>query len=82
MRKQAGSFPVTKLSLLKACAAAGDWRGAVSIAAKFHDLGPHKAAIMKAHEAYTRPEFQRQIGRDPEALIYLGIQALRDRYHV
>ncbi len=73
---------VTKLSKLKERAAANDWRGAMGIAAKFHDLGEHKSAIMKAWEAYTRPEFQKQIGRDPDNLIYLGIQALRDRYDV
>lgn len=73
---------VTRLSKLRAAAAAGDWRGANAIAASFAQLGPHKAAIMRAREAYTRPEFQRQLGRDPAALIEAGIAALRERYDV
>lgn len=74
--------PVSKLSKLRAAAAENDWRGAMAIAARFPDLGAHKVQIMRAWEAYTRPDFQRQLGRDQAQLIESGIQALRERYHV
>jgi hypothetical protein len=76
------SDPVTKISQVKVAAANGDWVRAIAIASKFHELGAHKAAIMGAREAYCRPTFQRQIGKDPEALIAAGIIALKDRYGV
>ena len=73
---------VTKLSLLKKAASGGDWKTAVSIASKFPDLGNEKNAIMSAREAYVRPDFQRQLGRDCEALIASGIAALKGKYNV
>ena len=72
----------TKLSKLKAAAAAGDWRQALRIAARFPELGDHKAAIKRGHEAYENGRFYQQIGRDPEALIADGIAALKDRYNI
>lgn len=74
------SEPVTKLSKLKAAAAAGDWQGALRIAARFQDLGDHAADIKRAHEACHSAGFYRQIGKDPDALIAAGIAALKDRY--
>ena len=41
-------MPPTKLSLLRAAATKGDWTCALSIAAKFPQLGAHKAAITRA----------------------------------
>lgn len=70
----------TKLSKLKACAAADDWAGALRIAAKFPRLGDHKPAIVRAHECLVNPAFYRQLGRDPEACVKDGITALRVRY--
>ena len=72
--------PPRKSDRLRAHMAAGDWRAAVSLAAKFPRLGDHKTRILRAQEAYTRPGFQRQIGRDPAALILDGIAALKERY--
>ena len=70
----------TKLSKLKAAAAQGDWAGALRIAAKFPELGEHAATIKRAHEASHSAAFYRQIGRDPDACVQAGIQALRERY--
>lgn len=71
----------TKLAKLKARAAAGDWAGALSIAAKFPRLGEHAAAIQKAHECLVGgADFYRQCGKDPDALIAAGIEALKTRY--
>jgi hypothetical protein len=70
----------TKRARLLALMAAGDWRAALSLAAKFADLGDHEEAIRAGHEAMQRPDFQRQIGRDPEAAVAAGIAALKARY--
>jgi hypothetical protein len=72
----------TKLSKLTAAAKSGDWETAICIASKFGELGAEKTAIMQAREAYTRPDFQKQIGKDPEQLKAAGIAALRGRYNV
>lgn len=59
---------------------AGRFRDAILRAAKFADLGDHRDRILSAREAYQRPEFQAQIGKDPLQLINDGIAALRERY--
>ena len=71
-----------KIEKLRALAAAGDMRGALLLAAKFPRLGDEKSAIHAAREAYLRPAFQKQIGRDPSKLIAAGIAALRGKYNV
>lgn len=72
----------TKLDKLKAAAAAGRWDDALSIAARFPRLGEHAAAIKRAHEAMHSPGFYWQIGRDPDKLIQIGIDALKARYRL
>lgn len=75
--------PVTKLSLLRDAAAAGDWRRAIAIAARFPRLdAAHKAAIERAHMAYTNPHFVRQTGRDVAACIAAGQAALTAAYRL
>jgi hypothetical protein len=69
-----------KIDQLKACAASGDWTGALRIAAKFPRLGADKARIERGWEAVARPDFMRQIGKDPDALMADGIAALKSRY--
>ena len=76
------NITVTKLSQLKAFAKAGAWQKAIGVAAKFDRLGIAKAPILQAQEAYLRPDFQKQIGRDPAKLIAAGIAALKERYNV
>lgn len=70
----------TKISLLKEKVRENDWKKAILIAAKFPVLGEHKKAITGAREAYLRPEFQKQLGRDPEEMKKRGIEALITRY--
>lgn len=72
--------PPTKLSALIALMDAGDWVKAIGIASKFGRLGDESKAIMQAQEAIARPSFQKQLGRDPDMLIALGIEALNRRY--
>ena len=68
--------------LLQDAADAGDWTKALAIASKFQELGDHRAAITRAHECITRPDFYKQLGRDPEACIAAGIEALKERYEL
>lgn len=75
-------FGPTKLDGIKAAAGRGDWRAALLAAARFPDLGEHRGAILSAREALERPGFQRQLGRQPEALVEAGIAALKARYRL
>ena len=59
---------------------AGDWYGALSMAAKFPRLGEHDEPIRLGWSAASNPGFYRQIRKDPDALVAKGIQALRERY--
>jgi hypothetical protein len=70
----------TKLDMLRAAYARGNFRGAIGIAAKFPQLGDAKVAVTRAWMAYTRPGFCKQIGRSPDELIEQGLVALRARY--
>lgn len=70
----------TKISVLKERVRENNWEKAILIAAKFPVLGEHKKAITGAREAYLRPDFQKQLGRDPETMKQEGIKALISRY--
>jgi hypothetical protein len=65
---------------VRALVEAGRFREAIARASKFQDLGDHRDRILSAREAYERPEFQRQLGKNPDALIAAGIAALKERY--
>lgn len=73
---------VTKLSRLKAAAAAGNWEEVLRIASKFHELGDHKGAITRAWSAIQNPQFYRDIGQEPVTLINTGIAAIKERYQI
>lgn len=72
----------TQLSKLKKFMADGDFRSALKLAAGWARLGEHRDAIQRGGEAAARPEFYRQIGKNPDELVQLGIQAIRDRYNL
>lgn len=72
--------PRTKISILREHMDAGDWRGAIRIAARFPRLGEYRGPILDAQMAYTNPRFALQIGKDPEVLISNGIAALISAY--
>lgn len=60
--------------------AAERWREAVRLAMKFRGLGEDKTTIERAWDGFTRPDFCRQLKRDPEKLIAAGIEVLRRRW--
>lgn len=62
--------------------AAGDWRRAISAAARLPRLDIHRNAILDAQGAYTNARFYTQIGKDPAALIEAGRVALIERFGV
>ncbi len=70
----------TKLSKLLAMMNANQWDEALKFAGKFPMLGEEKRAITRAREALIRPEFFLQLGRDVDAIIAEGRQALVRRY--
>jgi hypothetical protein len=72
----------TKLDTLKEAAEKGNWRKAISIAAKFPRLGEYRAAILDAHNAFNNPGFMVQIGKDINACIEAGKSALIVAYRL
>jgi hypothetical protein len=76
------SAPVTKISLVRACAHEGDWEGALRICARFPRLGDKRGAILAAHACLTRSgrSFYQQIGKDPDLLVEEGIAAIKEQY--
>jgi hypothetical protein len=70
----------TKLSQVKAAYEKGDFKKALQICAKFHDLGVHRAAILDAHLAFTNPRWMVGLGKNLDDCIKNGIDALRIRY--
>lgn len=77
---KAAGEPDTRLERIRAAMAADDWPRALRIASRMSSLGDEKAAILSAWEAHQRPDFQRSIGKDPEAIIEAGKAALRRRF--
>jgi hypothetical protein len=71
---------MTKKTRLLRHMAAEDWPAALKVAATFSELGKHRDAIQRAHQANIRPEWARQMRRDPDADVEAGIEALRQRY--
>lgn len=66
-----------KIDILREFMAAEAWHQALRLAASWPDARP---ATRKAWEAAARPEFQRQLGRDPDALIEAGKAELMARF--
>jgi len=77
---RAAGEPEPKVERLKRFIAAEDWRAAFKLAASLPRLGDDRVAIQRAQEAITRPDFVRELGRDPDALIKTGKDVLRRRW--
>jgi len=73
-------MPPRKLDAVLAAMSDGHWAVAIQLAAKFPRLGAEAADITRAREAILRPDFMRQIGKDPGELIERGKAALLRRY--
>lgn len=72
--------PPRKVDKLRALMAAGKWRQALSLAASWPELGEHRDLIKQAASAALSPRFYSSMGKDPDALIAAGVEALKERY--
>lgn len=77
---------ITKLQQLKDFMAAGNHRAALHLAASWGKRGlgsgPAADAITQAWAAMANPGFYKQLGKDPDALIRAGLDAIRTRYKI
>lgn len=80
VRGKAPGEPDTKIERVRAAVAAEDWREALRLVMKLPSLGLDEEVVSRAWEAMVRPEFLRQVKRDPEAAIEEGKAALRRRF--
>jgi hypothetical protein len=67
------------MAKVRARVAASEWREATRLAAKLR-LGDDGAVIDRAWQAYTKPDFCRELKRDPETLIAAGVEVLKRRF--
>jgi hypothetical protein len=74
--------PIAKTTLLRQAAGRGDWQRALSIAARFPQLGAHKEAITGGHCAIQNPAFYEELGQDPGDSSSNRLEALRIRYQL
>lgn len=51
---------------------------AVHVAAKLRGLGEYRDAIQSAAAAIRSPQFYRELGRDPDAMIRDGVRATKE----
>lgn len=58
----------------------GNWEAAIKFAAKFPRLGKERNAILTASSAILSPDFYKSMGKDIDALIQNGIDALKTKY--
>lgn len=75
-----GKAPASKKDQIVRLLKTGEFPKALTMAAKFQDLGEHKADITKGANALKSPDFYRQIHQDPATLVARGIAALKARY--
>ena len=71
-----------KSDLVRQYVKAGDYRRALSITKGFR-LGISRdqhAAMVRAHECFSNPEYYRSIGRNPSEEIRKGIAVLKGLY--
>ena len=70
----------TKSEIIRQNLQAGNIRKAISIASKFFDKSDRTAACKAAQSAYLSPDFMRQCGKDPQALINTAAAMLRAEF--
>ena len=72
----------TKLAMLKEAFNNGNLKKAISIAARFPNLGQERNAILDAQTAFVNPRWALGMGKDLDKLKSLGKQALISKYHI
>jgi len=71
---------MTKLEELKQLIETNQYNKAIKMAAKFPRLGKERNTILSASSALLSPETYRAMGKDPDAVILAGIDAIRAKY--
>jgi hypothetical protein len=71
---------LTKSDRIRDALLLGDERKAVSIAATFFDRSDKTMLYKQAQSAANNPAFYRQIGKDPDAILYSAVAELRLRF--
>jgi hypothetical protein len=69
-----------KIDKLIALMKAGEWHAAIKFAAKFPRLENERDAILSASSALLSPSLYRGMGKDVDAIVAHGIDALQRRY--
>ena len=77
---KAAGEPDTTAEALGKLVADENWREALRVAAKLSRLGDDRDAIQRAWQAWARPDFAKQIGRNVEADKAAGIEAIKRRF--
>lgn len=70
----------TKSEIIRNHLRRGDIRKAISTASKFWDKSERTAACKAAQSAYLSPDFMRQCGKDPQAIIDHAAHLLRAEF--
>jgi hypothetical protein len=81
-RASAPKEPVAKLAQVKACWEAADKLGALRIASKFFDRSPETLTFKRGWDARSNPDFYRQIGKDPAALVAEAFDTLAAKFEL
>lgn len=68
--------PEKKGERIRRLVAEGDWHGALKLGASLAVSEPDRTAIQRGWQALTRPAFAREMGKDPEAQVEAGKEAL------
>ena len=73
-------MPPKKVEILAEMMNRGDWHSALRLAASWPKLGDQEKAIRQGWAAESNPALYRQMGKDPEQLVAVGVAALKERY--
>lgn len=71
---------ISKSEIIREYLRKGDIRKAISVASKFFDKSERTSACKAAQSAYLAPDFMRQCGKDPQALINTATAMLRAEF--
>lgn len=72
--------PPTKVERLRVAVAAEDWPEALRLALKLTSLGEDEEVLSRAREALQRPDFLRQVKKDPDAALKAAVAVLKRRW--
>jgi len=72
----------SKTDMIREAWANDDRIGALRVAAKFFDRSEATKVMQRGYQAHLRPDFFRQLGRDPEALTAAALDALARKFNL